>query len=134
MRPPIDDRAILILRARLPEFESHYIELLDIYEEDLTPQVVFNELAEVVSGLLRQAESEELLEACVAALELVAAEPDAEGTELVAFCFLDQLPAFALEALRSYLGPVTGTILELLEQDLVYEADEQTPPWTSGRL
>ena len=53
------------------------------------------------------------LERCFAALELVAVEPGADGTGLVAFCFLDQLPPFALEMARSYLAPVTETILEL---------------------
>ncbi|MGA2530615.1 MAG: hypothetical protein ABSG36_15840 [Acidimicrobiales bacterium] len=103
MRPQIDDRAVAIVREAVPEFESHYHDLLDIYDEDLTPQVVFNELAELVSALLLQDDSEETLDRCVGALELVAAEPGADGTELIGFCFLDQLPSFALQAIRDLL-------------------------------
>ena len=72
MRPQIDDRAVAILLEAVPEFESHYSDLLDIYEEDLTPQVVFNELADLVSELLVQGDSEETLDRCSSALELVA--------------------------------------------------------------
>ena len=66
-------------------------------------------------------------------MELVAVEPGADGTGLVAFCFLDQLPAFALERVRSYLHPVTATILELVEQDLLYEDDGETALLISDR-
>ena len=134
MRPPIDDRAVQILRETVPEFENHYLDLLDLFDEDLTPQVVFNELAEFVSELLHDGESEDALESCATALELVAVEPGADGTGLVAFCFLDQLSPFVLEAVRSYLGPVTETILELVEQDLLYEDDGETTFLLSHRL
>jgi hypothetical protein len=133
VRPPIDDRAIRILRENVPEFENHYLDLLDIYDEDLTPQVVFNELADFVTELLRHGDREDTLERCCTALELVAVAPGADGTGLVAFCFLDQLPHFALERIRSYLEPVTETILELVEQDLLYEDDGETTLLLSDR-
>jgi hypothetical protein len=122
------------LRENVPEFESHYLDLADIYDEDLTPQVVFNELADFVTELLQLGDREETLERCFAALELVAVEPGADGTGLVAFCFLDQLPPFALERIRSYLDPVSETILELVEQDLLYEDDGETALLLSDRL
>jgi hypothetical protein len=134
MRPPGDDRAVRILRENVPEFESHYLDLADIYDEDLTPQVVFNELADFVTELLQLGDREETLERCFAALELVAAEPGADGPGLVAFCFLDQLPPFALERIHSYLEPVSETILELVEQDLLYEDDGETALLLSDRL
>jgi hypothetical protein len=134
MRPPGDDRAVRILRENVPEFESHYLDLADIYDEDLTPQVVFNELADFVTELLQLGDREETLERCFAALELVAAEPGADGTGLVAFCILDQLPPFALERIHSYLEPVSETILELVEQDLLYEDDGETALLLSDRL
>jgi len=133
MRPPVDDRAVRILRENVPEFENHYLDLLDIYDEDLTPQVVFNELADFVTELLQHGDREDILERCFAALELVAIEPGADGTGLVAFCFLDQLPPFALEMARSYLAPVTETTLELVEQDLLYEDDGETALLISDR-
>jgi hypothetical protein len=134
MRPPVDDHAMNILRENVPEFESHYLDLLDIYDEDLTPQVVFNELADFVTELVAGGEHEDILERCCATLELVAVEPGAEGTGLVAFCFLDQLPPFALEHIRSYLHPLSATILELVEQDLLYEDDGETALLISDRL
>ena len=134
MRPPEDDRATRILREKVPEFEDHYLDLLDIYDEDLTPQVVFNELADFVTGLLQDGEREDTLERCFAAVEIVAIEPGADGTGLVAFCFLDQLPPFALEMARTYLEPVTETILELVQQDLLYDDDGETALLASDRL
>ena len=114
------------LRENVPEFEDHYRDLEDIYDEDLTPQVVFNELADFVTELLQHGDREDTLERCFAAVELVAVEPGADGTGLVAFCFLDQLAPFALEMARSYLEPITETILELVDQDLLYEDDGET--------
>jgi len=134
MRPPEDDRAARILRAKVPEFENNYLDLLDLYGEDLTAQVVFNELADFVTELARQGDREDILERCFAALELVAVEPGADGTGLVAFCFLDQLPTFALEQIRDYLHPLTETILELVEQDLLYKDDGETALLLSDRL
>jgi hypothetical protein len=43
------------------------------------------------------------------------------------------LPHFALERIRSYLEPVTETILELVEQDLLYEDDGETTLLLSDR-
>lgn len=63
----------------------------------------------------------------------MAVEPGADGTELVAFCFLDQLPPFAMERIREYLEPVTETILERLEEDLIYEDDGETALLLSDR-
>ena len=134
MRPPVDERAIRILRENVPEFDDNFLDLLDIYDEDLTPQVVFNELADFVTELLQNGDHEDTLERCFAALELVAVEPGADGTGLVAFCFLDQLAPFALEMARSDLEPVTGTILELVEQDLLYEDDGEPALLASDRL
>ncbi len=134
MRPPEDDRAIRILRENLPEFDSYYLDLLDIYDEDLTAQVVFNELADYVTELIRKDEREDLIENCLAALELVAVEPGADGTGLVAFCFLDQLPHWALERVRDWLHPVSTTILELLDRDLIYDDDGETALLLSDRL
>ena len=134
MRPPEDDHATRILRENVPEFESNYLDLSDLYGEDLTAQVVFNELADFVTELARQGDRYDVLERCFAALELVAVEPGADGTGLVAFCFLDQLPSFALEEIRDYLHPVTTTILELVEQDLLYDDDGETALLASDRF
>jgi len=126
MRPLADERAVRILRESVPEFENHYLDLVDIYDEDLTPQVVFNELAEFVTELVQSGDREETLERCFAALELMTTEPSIDTTELVAFCFLDQLPPFAFERIRGLLAPVSETMLERLGEDSVYEDDGET--------
>jgi hypothetical protein len=127
MRPPIDERATVIVRETLPEFEGRYLDLLDLYGEDLTPEAVLNELAEFAAELLADGDDEETLERVCAAVEAVAVELGADGKDLVAFCFLDQLPLFALEAIYSYLHPATETILELLGRDLLSD-DPGEPP------
>jgi hypothetical protein len=134
MRPPVDDRAIQILREVVPEFENNYLDLADIYDEDLTSQVIFNELADYVTDLLQVGDREDTLERCCAALERVAVEQGADGTELVAFCFFDQLPRFAVERIRGYLDPVSETILEQLEEDVLYEDDGETALLLADRL
>jgi hypothetical protein len=134
MRVPEDERATRILRENLPEFDDNYLDLLDLYGEDLTAQVVFNEVAEFVTELVHIGDREDVLERCLAALELVAAEPGADGTSLVAFCFFDQLSSFVREHIRDFLHPVTETILELVEQDLLYEDDGETALVVSDRL
>jgi len=123
MRPLVDDRAVTILRTTIPEFEDHYLDLLDIYDEDLTPQVVFNELADLVTELLHERDREETLERCFNAVECVAVTPGIDATELVAFCFLDQLPPFALLRAREYAGPRTDALLVGLERDLLFDDD-----------
>jgi hypothetical protein len=129
MRPPVDERAVQVLRANVPEFENHYLDLVDIYDEDLTPQVVFNELADFVTEMVHLDDRDETIERCFAALELVAVEPEVDGTELIAFCFLDQLPPFVLERVRSYMEPVTESIFEQAEQA---DPDDRDFPYDDG--
>ena len=121
------------MRDNVPEFENRYLDLKDIYDEDLTPQVVFNELAEFVTELVQLGDREETVERCLVALELVATESGLDGPGLVAFCFLDQLPRFALEQVRCSLGATTETILERLEQDVFYEDSGETALLLSDR-
>ena len=123
MRPPVDDRAVQILRENVPEFENHYLDLLDIYDEDLTPQVVFNELADFVTAMIHLDDRDETIERCCAALELIAVEPGIDRTELIAFCFLDQLPPFAFQRVRGLLEPVTASIFEQADDDEPHRHD-----------
>lgn len=134
MRPPIDDRAITIVRQNVPEFESRYLDLLELYGEDLTPEAVLNELAEFATGILADGDDEETLERVCLAIEAVAVEPGVDGRYLVAFCFFDQLPAFFLEAIYAYLHPVTETILERLNKDLVSDGGAASAPSLSEWL
>jgi hypothetical protein len=127
MRPALEDRATPIVRANLPEFEDRYQIVAEAYGEDLTPQVVLNELAEYAAELVRTDEPGDALARCLRAVELVATAPDADGTELVAFCFLDQLPGFARAQIAPYLEPSSARILEALQADLLYGADDEIP-------
>ena len=109
MRPPTDDTAVALLRRHIPEFEDQYLDLVDIYDEDLTPEIVFMELADYVANLLVSDESEESLERCLAAVEHVVAL-SGDGATLVASTFVNELPVAFRGAARSYFGPVTDQL------------------------
>jgi hypothetical protein len=113
MRPLIDDVAITILRHEVPEFEDHYLDLTDIYDEDLTPEIVLMELADFVANIVAGAGSEASLERCLAAIEEVASSTD-DGIELVAYSFLNELPLGTRAAISSYLGPVAANLAQRL--------------------
>lgn len=115
MRPLVDDRAVTILRSALPEFEPHFLDLVDLYDEDLTAQVVFNELADLVTELLRERTRPVLVARCFHAIEAVIVTPGDEPRQLVEVCFLDQLPPFALAEAKQVCGPRTALAIERLE-------------------
>lgn len=115
MRPHVDETPIRALLLALPEFEANYLDLVELYDEDLTPQVVFSELAEMVGGLLEEDDDEELLERCFDAVETVAATPGVDCTEVIAYAFLDNLTPAARDLAGSWLGPRTAAILTELE-------------------
>ena len=123
MREEPDLRAAEVLLAGLTWFAGPYRALADDFGEDLTVQVVFNELAEVTSRLLLGAEGrEELLETIFGALEQVALAPGVDATEAVAFAFLDALEPGALELAGAYLNPATEALLARLDAgDLGYD-------------
>jgi hypothetical protein len=116
VRPPIDDAAVKLLRSEVPDFEDHYLDLIDIYDEDLTPEIVFMELADFVANLVTGAGSDGSLERCLAAIEQVAATTD-EGGDLVAYSFLNELPAWTRAPVMEHLGPVGARLAERLYGD-----------------
>ena len=124
MRPRIDDTAIQVLLAELPEFEECYLDLLDIYDEDLTQQVVFSELAEMVSNLVEAGDEDELLDRVFDAVEVVANTPGVDLAETVGFSFLDGLRSRALDVVLERLGPTTERILEQLDADELELSDQ----------
>lgn len=105
MRPPVDEAVIAALVDRLPEFRDHYLDLLALYDEDLTPEIVVLELADLVVDVLLRRDAEELLERCLDAVEELAASGD--GPDLVGDAFLNVLPAGARTALHGRLGPLS---------------------------
>jgi hypothetical protein len=116
MRPEIDERPIALLRAALPEFEPRYLELVELYDEDLTAQVVFSELADFVTDQMRSGEPDELVERCCAMLERIALAPQLDAEEVVGWSFLDQLDPATLSEIDPYLGTATCELLARLDE------------------
>ncbi len=106
--------AVETLRAHLPSFAGPYLELAADYGEDLTAQVVFHELADLVAAALRAGTHEQFLEEAFDALEHVAALERADAVEAVGLCFLGALPDEVLALADTYLGPRTEAMLDAL--------------------
>ncbi|MGD0084469.1 MAG: hypothetical protein ABSD78_14925 [Acidimicrobiales bacterium] len=120
MRPPVDDSVTALLRSRLPEFDDHYLDLADIYGEDLTSEIVLMELADYVANLIVGGRGEATLERCFAALDELAAYGDG-GPELVAYSFLNELPPATREAAAGYFGPMAARLAQCLESGTIEE-------------
>ncbi len=120
MRPPVDGSLIALLRSRLPEFDNHYLDLLDIYGEDLTPEVVLMELADYVANLVVGGRGEGTLERCFGALDELASSGEA-GAELLAFSFLNELPVTTRDAASVYFGPVAADLAQRLDDGTIEE-------------
>ncbi len=135
MRPPIDDRAVQILRENVPEFEDHLSRPVGHLRRGPDPP----------GGLQR---ARRLRDRALAARRAArtsssaASPPSSWWPSNRAPMAPGWSPSaswtscrhFALEEIRSYLGPVTETILELVEQDLLYEDDGETTFLLSHRL
>jgi hypothetical protein len=138
MRPEPDERPILLLRRAVAAFEERYLDLLTIYDEDLTPAVVFAELAELVSALAdsdSDESGEAVLEECFSAVEAILCLADFDAEEIIGWSFFDQLPSSVLDHLSPYLGPHAEEFLR--ERELEAETGQlgrvgtaaQSPPW-----
>ncbi|MGH9305191.1 MAG: DUF7674 family protein [Acidimicrobiales bacterium] len=113
MRPPVNQAPISLLLELVPELGDHYEDLYDIYGEDLTPETVFMELADVVTNLVVTSRDVDTLWRCIEAVEEVAiCFP--EDADLVGLCFLNQLPPCALSGIEEWLGDRTLAIRERL--------------------
>lgn len=122
MHLPHELVAVETLRSHLRRFAGPYEALAADYGEDLTTQVVFQELADLVAAALLAGEHEAFLEEAFAALEKVAALDRPEAVEAVGLCFLGSLPDEVLALADSYLGPRAEALLgELLAGTLELE-------------
>lgn len=110
----IDMVAVETLRAHLPAFAGPYEALLADYGEDLTPQVVFHELADLVAAALLAGDEDRFAEAAFAALEHVAGIERIDAVEAVGLCFLGSLPSEVLGLVGAYVGPRTEAMLDEL--------------------
>ena len=128
MRPRVDERAVEMLRREVPEFEPCYLDLVDIYDEDLTPHTVFTELADFVTNLLDEGDPDEIVERVISAVESIAATPGLDVAETVGFAFLDGMRPDALAMLTDRVGPATERVLkDLLAGELEIVGDCLTP-------
>ncbi len=115
MRPHVDETAVEMLRQGVPEFEPCYLDLVDIYDEDLTPHAVFTELADFVANLLDDGDPDEVVEKVMCVVETIAGTPGLDLAETIGFGFLDGLRPDILAQLVDRFGPATERVLEDLE-------------------
>ncbi|MGO9557755.1 MAG: hypothetical protein ACLPQS_11905 [Acidimicrobiales bacterium] len=119
--PPFDpDEVTLqcapVIRAALaPEFEEYYLDLEDLYEEDLTDDIVLNELADFFSDLIASGGPEPLIERCCDAFEAICNDEGIDSVTTLYDQVLVALSARTLERARPFFGPATERLLARLE-------------------
>jgi hypothetical protein len=105
-----------LVRSRLaPEFEETYLELAELYEEDLSDEIVLNELARFVADLLEADEDEGLIGRCSDLLEELMSQPGLDPLVTVYDQVLVCLPPGLRLRLAAYLGPLAAGLLAALE-------------------
>jgi len=114
MRPPAADQAVAILRRQVPEFEERFLDLVELYGEDLTAEAVFMELADFVTGLLVSCGAPGTLDRCFSAADEVV-RTLAGGRELVGYALLNEVPPGARPLAEPHLSTAMTTLLERLE-------------------
>lgn len=125
MRPVTDDiehRAIAAMRQAVPEMEDRYLDLVDIYEDDVGADVVFGALADLVNDIVLGHEHDErVLTRCLDVVESLAELGDPDADEIVGFFFLDLLSPGTLAGVTSSLGEHTLGVLDRLESGALEE-------------
>lgn len=107
-----------VIRAGLsPEFEELYLDLAEIYQEDLSDEIVLNELADFMTDLLVRGGHEDLLERSCEVLEQLATDPLVDATSTVYGQVLACLSPAVLDRARPYLGPAVEELLGEIERD-----------------
>jgi hypothetical protein len=119
MRPTIsgvEQRAVADLREAVPEMESRYQDLVDIYEDDIGADVVFGALADFVNDVMLGGDGDTaLLDRCLDFIESLAELGDPDADEIVGFYFLQMLSPGTLARATSRLGEYTNEVLDRLE-------------------
>ncbi len=127
MQSALDHPTVQILLGEITGFEDHYLDLVDIYGDDLGCDIVLMELADVVADLLSSRRDDAMLEQCLEALEQVARLPE-EGDDLVAAFFLAELPPSATDRIHPLLGERTAALLDELGGRRYMRGDESPRP------
>lgn len=113
--PEAPSREVTALLEAVPEFTDRYLELVEEADGHPGTNDAFSALAEYVAELaFRLEQFRPLLVRCLTAVEGVAAVSD-DAEELVGWSFLDYLSLDARRAVLPWMGPVTLSILEAIE-------------------
>lgn len=106
-----------VIGARLPEFEETCRELAELYEEDLSDEIVLNELADFIADLVLSEQDVELIERCSELLEELMTLPGLDPLATVYDQVIACLPAGIRLRLRPYLGPLVDAMLARIEEE-----------------
>jgi hypothetical protein len=111
------DPDVSALLESAPGFVGRYLELVEAADGDPGLGATFTELADYVAGLMTEIERfRPVLARCLAGVESVAVSSK-DGTELVAWAFLDSFSPDDLRRLAGWLGPRTRALLEEVDPD-----------------
>ncbi len=107
-----------VLRAHLgADFECTFLDLVRIYGEDLTDEILFDELADYLSDAVMSPFAEDkVIERCCQALDELCTTPGIDPVRMVYGRVLGDLSPVVLQRLRSYLGPRLEALLDEVEQ------------------
>jgi hypothetical protein len=103
-----------ILRDHLgPDFESTYLDLVSIYGDDLSDEILLEELADYLSDAVMSPFADDaVIERCCSALDALCLSPNIDGVSMVYGQVLRALAPAVLERAQSYFGPATEAMLD----------------------
>ncbi|MHB8244787.1 MAG: hypothetical protein ACYDGN_05425 [Acidimicrobiales bacterium] len=108
----------IILEHLTPEFGSYYRDLENLYEEELTDEIVLNELADFFADLLNGSGPDEVIERCCECFEALCHDPRLDP----GLTLYDQLLAYlsppTLERAWAYFGPATEALLHTADRTM----------------
>jgi|GEM_PF-5819600 len=115
---PSKDRVIKNLLEELPDFAPTYYRLLEDYGDELTLQVVFSALSEVVTDIIDSDDpNHKRLINYLAAIENLAGHTELDLYEEIAYCFFDNFDENHLEIIEYFLTPNLLAIYQSLLED-----------------
>jgi hypothetical protein len=111
------DPEVGALLESAPGFVGRYLELVEAADGDPGMGATLTELADYVAGLMTEIERlRPVLARCLAGVESVAVSSK-DGTELVAWAFLDSFSPDDRRRLAGWLGPRTRALLAEVDPD-----------------
>ncbi len=105
--------ATATVRANLGAvFEPQYRDLEDLYGDELTDDIVLNELGWFIESLVTNEAPDELIERCCDVLEKLCALPSVDPVTAICDEVLVVCSPAVIARLESYLGPLAAALLE----------------------